>query len=93
MSSFSQKGSVVFDIRCKSRLFQRQMLGLVDVVTEMEPLRAQKKWYYSQDGDAWISSHRSVVTKMKPLRDSSQRSTKAKMGKHGYHFILVERVC
>ena len=72
-SEESSKGKSV--IRCQSRLFQRQMLSPVDMVTKMDSLRAKEKWYYSQDGDAWIPSHMSVVTETEPLRGSSQRST------------------
>ena len=48
------------------------MLSPVDMVTKMDSLRAKEKWYYSQDGDAWIPSHMSVVTETEPLRDSNQ---------------------
>ena len=68
------------------------MFSPVDIMIKMESLRAKEKWCYSQDGDAWISSHLSVVTETEPLRDSSQRNTKAKMGKHGYYFTLIGRV-
>ena len=61
------------------------MLSPVDMVTKMDSMRAKEKWYYSQDG-------LSVVTETEPLRDSSQRSTKAKMGKHRYYFTFVGRV-